>query len=447
MKTVAIIGGGIAGLSLAEAIKRVCEQIQPIVFEAGARPGGKIATRTVDGFVVETGPHGFLDKEPAVRALIQRLGIADQLVCANDKASNRYVLRQSKLRLIPTKPPAFLFSDVLPLAARMRIMLEPWVAKSDHAVEESVHGFASRRLGVGAADVLLDAFVTGIYGGDPHRLSVASAFPRMVELEKEYGSLIRASMKLKKGPGDVQMQSFKNGLGTLIDALAQQLDVRCDESIKRIEKKGAVFNLHSTTQTVQADAVVLATPAFEAARLTRPLGKRFADTLAEIPYAPVSVVVQGFAQTDVSRPLDGFGFLVPGPEQRSVLGSIWASTVFCDHAPSGMVMFRTLLGGRRAPQNAQGSDEELAQRARLELQKICGLNPDTAPVLQEVIRWDKGIPQYEMDHREKVRAADGLEESIPGLFFAGNAYRGVAMIQCIAEAEKLALRIGNQLSL
>ena len=446
MKTVAIIGGGITGLSLAEAIQRLCKDLKPIVLEAGDRPGGKIQTRQVDGFVVETGPHGFLDKEPSVSALIERLGLSEQLVLANEESNNRYVLRQSQLRKLPLKPPAFLFSDVLPLADRLRVIFEPWVGPASPGAEESVYDFAKRRLGEGVANVLVDAFVTGIYAGDPKRLCVKSAFPKLSAFEQEFGSLIRAQKRLKKtssGPGN--LYSFKNGLGTLTDAIAKRVDVRCTQSVKRLRKKGKVFTVETDSDSYQVDAVVLATPAFEAARLSRPLGKRFADCLDEIPYAPVSVVIHGFSREFVRRPLDGFGFLVPGCESRPVLGSIWASTVFADHAPDGSVMFRTLLGGRRHPEHAQGDDAQIAQRARLQLEEMCGLDPEAQPILQEVIRWDKGIPQYELGHVARVAAADEFEAAVPGLFFTGNAYRGIAMIQCIAEAEQTAEKLGKYL--
>jgi oxygen-dependent protoporphyrinogen oxidase len=447
MKTVAVIGGGITGLAIAEALQGRSEDVRAIVLEAETSPGGKIKTKHKNGFVIETGPHGFLDKEPAMRALVDRLGLSSQLVTANPSADNRYVMRDGRLRKIPVSPPAFLVSDILPLLARLRILLEPWVARGDPGLEESIHDFACRRLGETAANVLVDAFVTGIYGGDPKKLSAAAAFPRLLELEREYGSLIRAQIGLKKSGAapSTKLLSFSGGLACLIDALVERLDVRCNQVVKQIQKRGQVFQIETESLSLKTDAVVITTPAYEAARLTRAFSTPLSARLKEIPYAPVSVVVHGFSKNEIARPLDGFGFLVPGREKRPILGSIWASTVFEAHAPNDMVMFRTLLGGRRNPEAAQGTKEEIAARALEQIRQISGIADQATAQVEETIVWERGIPQYEMGHQDRVSAADELESRVPGLYLSGNAYRGVAMIQCVAEAEKIADRIQKQL--
>ena len=448
MKTVAIIGGGIAGLSIAEALQRGTEQVKPVVLEADETPGGKIKTKTENGFIIETGPHGFLDKEPAMKSLVERLGLNDQLIEANPVSDSRYVMRDGHLRKFPMKPPAFLTSDILPLAARLRLLMEPWVPKADPSVEESIHDFASRRMGGAAASVLVDAFVTGIYGGDPHKISASAAFPRLLALESQYGSLIRAQMKLKSANASgVKLLSFANGLGVLIDALADRFEVRCGQRIKQIHRRGKVFQIKSEDSSLDADALVITAPAFEDARLTEPLAPQYAPQLSEIPYASVSVVVHGFPAHQVQRPMNGFGFLIPGQEKRPILGSIWASTVFAAHAPDDMLMFRTLLGGRCHPEHAQGSKSELAARALAQLHEICGINKAAQPVLEEVMAWPKAIPQYELGHHDRVDTANKIEKAVPGLFFGGNAYRGVAMIQCVADAQNIAKQVQNHLKL
>ena len=447
MKKVGIIGGGIAGLSIAEAIHEFAPSAHPVVFESSEHPGGKIQTFVKDGFVIETGPHGFLDKESRVDDLIERLGLKDQVVVANENANNRYLVRHGALKKLPLKPQAFLFSSILPLAQRLRVLMEPWVAANPGAKEESVYDFAARRLGQGVADVLIDAFVTGIFAGDPKKLSVQAAFPMLQTMEKDYGSLIKAQKDMKaRAAAKPRLLSFKNGLGTLTQALANKVEVRCGQEVQQIKKKENRYVLRTKNSSEDFDVIVLATPAHVSAKLTQTLRRKYAEQLASIPFVPVSVAVQCFHARDVQRELDGFGFLVPHLENRPVLGSIWASTVFTDHAPDGTVMFRTLVGGRRLPENAEGPDEDILQRVRSQLEHFCGLRTDAEAIVQEVIRWPKGIPQYEIGHADRVAAVDHFERDFPGLFFAGNSYRGVSMIQCISESVDVANKIQSFLT-
>ncbi len=458
MKTVAIVGGGIAGLAVAETLRHRREDVRVVVLEAASAPGGKITTRNVDGFVVETGPHGFLDKEPDAMAMVSRLGLDDRLLPADEASAARFIFRDGKLRKLPSSPPAFLTSDVMPLGARLRAVMEPW-ADAPPEDEESIWAFAARKLGPMAADVMVDAFVTGIYGGDPKQLSVRAAFPRLHEIESQYGSLIKGQIAIAKakkargetasggatGPGGT-LHSFKDGLGELIAALAAKAEVRTGFEAKRLVALGeGRYRVEGTGEALEADAVLLTTPAFTAAELVEPFAAGPARKLREIPYVPVAVVVQGFEASKIGCAVNGFGFLVPDREQRRILGSIWASTVFAGHAPDGMVMTRTLLGGARRPEHADGDDDTLAARALEELRLTMGLAADARPVMQQIIRWPQAIPQYNLGHLERRAAAMEVEGFAPGLFLGGNAYRGVAMIQCMVDAGPVADRIGDHL--
>lgn len=467
-RTVAVIGGGVSGLSAAEAIVRHSEEAgQPtrvIVLEGEAAPGGKIQTRVDDGFVIETGPHGFLDKEPKMFELIDRLGIRDQLVAANTASARRFVVRAGRLRELPGSPLSLVTSDILPLTAKLRAAMEPFMP-GPSVEDESVRDFAARRIGAHAADVLVDAMVTGIYGGDPRRLSLKAAFPRMFELERDHGSLVKAQMAIAKarrakrqlaageeaapepksngtGAPVGTLHSFRHGLGTLIDALASRLEVRCQSSVDRIERKDAGgFIVHACGETLHADAVVSTVPAYVTERLLSPLHSGLAETVGKVPYVACSVVVQAFRREDVGRSTDGFGFLIPGGEQRDVLGSIWASTVFPDHSPDGIVMFRSMMGGARRPDLGRASPEVLAEKARAELAHWMAVKPAAEPVLETVIPWTKAIPQYEVGHAARVSAADAVEREVPGFFVGGNAFRGVAVLSCVAEGDAVGKRV------
>mgnify|MGYP006288381053 CR=1 FL=1 len=465
-RRVVVLGGGISGLAAAEAIERRARAsgrpVRALVLEADTEPGGKIKTRTEKGFVVETGPHGFLDKEPKMFALIDRLGITGELVAANTDAARRFIYRAGALREVPMSPPAFLFSDILPLSGRLRCALEPFMPGPTKD-EESVREFAARRIGPQAADVMVDAMVTGIYGGDPSKLSLKAAFPRMFELERDHGSLVKAQFAVARekkaqrklaGPnGHVPKQqgtgapagtlhSFRRGLGTLIEALAGRVDPRCGARVDRVEpgeaKRWRVrASLDDTTEWIEADAVVSTLPAYDAAALVRPLAPERAAVIDTIPYVPCSVVVQCFRQEDVTRSVDGFGFLVPGREDRSVLGTIWASTVFPDHAPSGQVMFRSMLGGARRAELGDASEAELAALARADLERLMGVKAGAEPTLETVIPWREAIPQYNLGHADRVAAAEAIEAEHPGLYLSGNAFRGVAVLACVAEADRV----------
>jgi protoporphyrinogen/coproporphyrinogen III oxidase len=458
MKTVAIIGGGISGLAGAEAIERRAKErglaVQAIVLEAEKSPGGKIGTIRENGYVIETGPHGFLDKEPKAMALVDRLGLRPTLLSARDAAEKRYIVRDGKLRALPGSPPAFLVSDVLPLFGKLRVAIEPLVSKKIDGAEESVWEFASRRIGRQAADVLVDAMVTGIYGGDPKRLSVRAAFPLLEKLERDYGGLIKgqiAKAKEQKRSGERgsaamggprgKLHSFKSGLGELIEALAKRCDLRTGFRASSMDLQGNLQIKDESGAALSADAIVITTPAYEIARLLRAQAPAEADALGSIRYVPVAVVVQAYRAEDFAGAPDGFGFLVPNGEAREILGSIWASSVFEGHAPPGTVMLRTLVGGSRRPELASGSDAELSLRARREVFEVLGVKKDTKPVHERVFRWDRAIPQYELGHTARAAAADAIEAKLPGIFLGGNALRGVAMIQCVADADLVADRV------
>lgn len=460
-RVVAVAGGGVSGLATAEAIlhKSAAAGVptRVIVLESESAPGGKIRSSRESGFVVETGPHGFLDKEPKMFELIDRLDIRGELIAANVGAARRFIMREGKLREVPSSPPGFILSDILPLTGKLRVGLEPFMGGPPEG-DESVRDFAARRIGPQAADVLVDAMVTGIYGGDPRRLSLRSAFPRMFELERDHGSLIKAQLAIAKekkklleagehvveqkgtGAPTGTLHSFKEGLSTLIDALAGRVEIRCEESVQSIERVGHRWRLHGRSE-IDADALVSTVPAYVAEPLLAPHAPAIAERIGRVPYVACSVVVQAFHPRDVRRSAEGFGFLVPGGEKRDVLGTIWASTVFPEHVPEGMIMFRSMLGGARRPDLAHCSEEELARRARKELEELMGVDPKAQPLLQRVIPWPKAIPQYEVGHAAKVEAADAIERELPGVFLSGNAFRGVAVLACVSEADRIAERV------
>ncbi len=450
-RTIAIIGGGISGLSAAEAVQRQSraagEPVKTILLEADAELGGKVRSSRDEGFVVEAGPHGFLGREPAVFRLIDRLGIGEGLLRADPNSRKRFLVRGGALCEVPMKPPKFLSSPILSVGGRLRVLLEPFIP-AEPPEEESVSEFARRRIGKEAAEVLVDAMVTGIYGGDPSALSLRSAFPRMNELEVRYGSLIKAQLALareRKGesPEDKDqrenLHSFRRGLQSLIDGLADTpTEVRTGAAVDRIDRVQDRLRLVGSFGQLDADAVISTASADQLARMAGHAAPAAADHAASVPYAPVTVVVLAFGAQDVAHPLDGFGYLAPAREARSVMGVVWASSVFPEHAPAGYALFRCMIGGVRSAELADADDEALLEMCRAELVDSVGLRPGARLEFSRIIRWPRGIPQYNKGHASRVEAAEAVAEQLPGLVVGGNGYRGVAMIDCIQAADGLA---------
>lgn len=418
---VAILGAGISGLTTAHHLGKL--GIEAKVFEARDRPGGNVHTETLADCQVEWGPNGFLDNVPATLDLVDDLGLRPRLIRAREHAARRFVWRDGALRLLPSKPQAFLFGDSLPLGQRLRVLREPWVAQRPGGGEESVYDFAARRLGPGAADILVDAFVTGIYAGDPKRLSVDSAFPKLRELERDHGSLIKGSIaKKREGAKAPVLHSFDDGLGVIIDALAERADVSYNQRFESLEPLAEEF-----------DHVVCTIPAPRAAEL---VPTELAEPLRRIPAVPVVVVIQVF-DTPFDIP-EGFGFLVPQGQGLRLLGTLYDSMIFDGRSPPGKRVFRTLLGGRRDPEILELNDGEICEVVARELHQVWGTYPE--PHAVRVIRWPRGICQYELGHAGLIESLE--DASPPWLRFAGSSYRGVAFNACIDEARSWSPPVG-----
>lgn len=448
MSHIGIVGAGPSGLAMAEALRR--RGYQTTVLEAEDRVGGKVGSDLQEGFVLERGPHGFLGRVPAAFELIDRLGLGQDLVEADERSARRFLVRDGRLVKVPEGPGDLMASGLLSWAGKLRLMTEPlWPPEGPE--DESVQDFAVRRLGPEAAEVMVDAIVTGIYGGDPARLSLRAAFPRMHDLERAHGSLIRGQFALARAnkrlsPAEKRrrrsLYSFKGGLQQLVDGLARVAGpVRTGHPVEGLGPAEGGWWVEGPFGRMVFDGLVLAAPAFVTADLVGPLSPAAAQAARAIPHAPISVVMQAFPAQVLKRRPDGFGFLAPHREGRNLLGCIWASSVFPEHAPHGLVSFRTLHGGARRPELAEGTDEELLARSREELIALAGVDPEAQPLIRKVVRWPRGIPQYERGHHARVAAMDAVERDQPGLFVVGNGFRGVALLDCIEESERAAQRI------
>lgn len=441
---VAVVGGGIAGLSLAHGLAR--RGVDVVVLEGGPRPGGNIRSEERQGYLCEWGPNGFLDNEPATLRLVDALDLRGQLAPSSDLARVRWIVRGGRLRRLPSSPPAFLKSDVLSPRGRARVLLEWAQPARRETSDESVFDFARRRIGREAAEVLVDAMVTGIYAGDSRRLSLHAAFPRMRDMEREHGGLFRAMRHRRgggnpMGPGGV-LTSFVGGMETLVRALAAALGdrLRTRAAAAALERRANGWHIETEDGTaVDAEQVVLACPSWRAAPLLERINADLAAAAAAIPSAPVAVVCLGYAARDLQRVEPGFGFLVPGRERLGILGTLFDTWVFPGRSPDGRVLLRTMIGGARDPGALDLPDDALVARAQQALASLLGVRAE--PDLQFVVRHSRGIPQYPVGHVEKLKHIEERLQALPGLSLTGNSYRGIAMNSCIREAESLVERL------
>ncbi|MEZ5360326.1 MAG: protoporphyrinogen oxidase [Candidatus Zixiibacteriota bacterium] len=457
MKRVAIIGGGISGLSALHFLKhRFGNTCEAVLFEKEQRLGGTIGTDRKDGFVSDWGPNGFLDKVPLTLQLVAELGADDLLDPANPKADKRFIYRNNRLHEIGASPQKFLASPLLSIGGRIRVCSEPVIKQRRSEDDESVFDFAARRIGREAAETLIVPMVSGIYGGDAKKLSLKACFPIMRQMEDQYGSLFKAMMAKKKerksnggpaGPGG-RLTSFKTGLYQIIERIEEKYrdSIRTGIEVTSIEKDGSRFRIgFKFNESDMFDAVICATPSFAASDLIKQLDARLADTLSLIPYASISVVCLGFHRDDIRHPLDGFGFLIPRTEGVRILGSIWTSSIFSGRSPQGMLQLRTMIGGATDPEAVHLSDKELVAITHGELTRILGISK--APSYVNIFKWPQGIPQFVMGHPDRVKQIDNFQQQYRGLFFTGNAYDGIGLNDCVVRSEKAVTQISNILDL
>jgi oxygen-dependent protoporphyrinogen oxidase len=328
-------------------------------------------------------------------------------------------------------------------------------------VDESLGDFARRRLGPEALEKLLDPMVTGIFAGDPDRMSLRSCFPLIHDLERKYGGLVKGMISLQRerrrtgekrgmsaGPGGVLM-SFDAGVQTLTDVLADRLSegLHTGVAVENVRRRDGKFLLslveNSQRGEIDTDALVLATPAYAAASALTGLDPEISEALNAIPYSPISVVALGYEQATLGNPLDGFGFLVPRLEKRKILGALWDSSVFPNRAPAGKALIRAMVGGVRNPELAALPPGRLVDLAREELAVTMGVT--AAPALARAFLHDKGIPQYLVGHGKVLERVEGRLAFFPGLYLNSNAYRGIALNDCVLQSRLTAERIAKEL--
>jgi oxygen-dependent protoporphyrinogen oxidase len=448
---VAIVGGGIAGLAAAYELRRRGASVQ--VLEAGPRAGGVIATERFGDWVIDGGPDSMLVQKPAAVALCRELGLGDRLISTLPPRT-AYVLRDGRLHPLaegsflgfPLRFGALARSSLFTIGGRLRLACELLIPGNRGDEDESIGAFVRRRFGEEAVDYLAEPLLAGIHAGDVERLSMRALFPRLLEAERQSGSVLRAFRALHVTPSPQgAFVSLPGGTAELIEALVATMPgvVRTQSRVTDIRRAGTLI-VESSIGRIETRAVILAVPAYVAGSLLRRFDTALAAFCDAVPYASTATVVFGYRRDQVAHPMHGTGFVVPRVERSSLLAGTWVTSKWPGRAPDGHVLLRAFLGGGRDPQRLEDSDEELIDAARTELVELLGITGE--PLVTRLFRWTRQSPQYEVGHLQRVAAIDDHLASLPGVFLTGSGFRAIGIPDCIADARATASRAAAYVS-
>jgi oxygen-dependent protoporphyrinogen oxidase len=451
--TVAIIGAGITGLTAAFYLQK--QNIPVTVYESSSRVGGAIQTSSRDGFLVENGPNTILESAPEVSALVTDLDLKSRCVYPPASMKARYIVREGKAVRLPHSLLSAAATPLLTVGAKLRVLGEPFISRGD-AGDETLASFVTRRLGAEFLDYLIDPFVGGVYAGDPGRLSVRHAFPKLHALEQTYGSLIKGTIlgarsRKKRGPSKASapMLSFDNGLGVLTGALQARLGcaVHVETAVTAINRNhsGWVLDVSSGDREMHS-AVVVSAPAHRLAGMgIEGMQQQDLNRLQEIYYPPIARVALGFRRHQIAHALDGFGVLVPKKEGMNTLGILFSSSLFANRAPADSVLLTAFMGGSRGGQVVERRDSTLVSLALADACKLFGVSGQ--PVFEDVLRIPLSIPQYNVGYETVPPVLDEIEKRAPGVFIASSYRHGISVADCIvggkSAAEKVARYVGH----
>jgi oxygen-dependent protoporphyrinogen oxidase len=449
-----IIGGGIAGLSAAYYAQKKLADTQITLLDSGSRWGGKISTERIafdnGDFIIEGGPDTFLATKPWGVALCKELGLGERLHGTNPHQKKTYVLHRNRLQplpdglamMIPTNIPAILKTRLVSWPGKARMGLDFALPPHKLNGDESLGTFVSRRLGREAYENLIEPLMSGIYAGDGDQLSLSSTFPYLRDLELKYGSLARGALEMrKKMPSTPGSRSAfltpTTGLAEIVEKLVESLkskiDLRLNNRVVSITRPSTFGVRLDSGEYFEADAIILATPAPFSGQMLESFDPSLAADLQAIPYASTATISLAYQLSDLPRPLDGYGYVIPRREGRRALACTWTSTKFPHRAPEGYVLIRIFVGRAGQDTDTPRTESALLDIAREELQLTLGITVN--PILSRVFFWEKAMPQYNLGHPALLKRIDSALEKHSGLALAGNGYRGIGIPDCIHSGE------------
>ncbi|HSL55515.1 MAG TPA: protoporphyrinogen oxidase [Pyrinomonadaceae bacterium] len=460
MNRIVIIGGGISGLAAAHRVKELNPAAEVTILEASARLGGTIQTEHRDGFLIERGPDSFISEKPEGITLAKRLGLESQVIQTNEEYRRSFIVRDGRLRAVPegfqlmapSRMWPFITSDIFSIPGKMRMAADLILPRknANGSTDESLASFVRRRLGEEALVRMAQPMVGGIYTADPETLSLRATLPRFLEMEQKHRSLILAMLRQgreqKIGTSGARYSlfvSFARGMQALVEALVTRIkaDLRVNTRAQRLTFDHGWTISTDKAEEFKADAVCLAVPAYVAASLLGDINERLAQRLREIKYASTATINFGYRRAAIKHPLNGFGFVVPFIEKRSLIACTFSSVKFPGRAPEGHVLLRAFAGGALQPDIFALDESEMATRAEADLRDLLGIRED--PRFIEVAKWERSMPQYEVGHLERVGELERLANELPRLALAGNAYRGAGIPDCIRSGEAAAESLLN----
>ncbi|MEE9165458.1 MAG: protoporphyrinogen oxidase [Nitrospinota bacterium] len=461
VKKIAVIGGGIAGLSAAYVLEKEAADngisIEIDLIEKQGRIGGNILTEQVDGFIVEGGPDCVFSEKPASLKLCEKLGLEEELLKTREEKKGTYVYWNNKLHdlpegvilMIPTMIMPILFSSLISFPGKMRMALEPFIPKRTNPAEESLSHFVTRRLGKELLNKIAEPLVAGIHAGNPETMSINASFPRFVELEQKYGSLIRGMLSRRKEMVSMMkgrtlkytmFMTLKKGLQELTDNIQNTLRSTTkltDNEVVAVIKKNSGYEASLKAGDIKFyDSVIIATPSYITATLVRGVDSHLADKLLEIPYVSTATVSLAYSASDVNHIKNGFGFIVPGISNRKIMAATYTSNKFSYRAPEGSMLLRCFVGGAQNEDLVFLDNKEMIKMVQTELKDI--VNIKAKPIFTKIYRWEKAMPQYVIGHIGRIKKIEELTAKHPGLYLTGSAYNGIGISDCITTSYKVA---------
>jgi len=442
--------------------------IEVILIEKGKRFGGCIVTEKIDGFTIEGGPDCFLSEKPWAIQLCEELGLKNRLLCTNEENRRVFILSRGKLHelpegfmlMVPTTLTPFLKNSLISLPGKFRMAMDLFLPRKQSAEEESLAQFVKRRLGREALEKIAEPLVAGIHAGTPETMSLSSTFPRFIQLEEEYRSLILGMLARRRkaaefaqrrsGPKRTMFMSLVDGMMELTDAIQGRLDegsLLPDKKVVRINHIGkATTRDHSPYEvhleggeTMGADCIVLATPTYITAELLQEMAGTLSEVLLSIPYVSTATISLVYRGSEIHHPLDGFGFVIPRAERRKIMASTWTSVKFPHRSRPDSVLLRAFVGGAHNEDLVDLDDEEMLEVVRGELMDIMGITAQ--PIITRIYRWHKSMPQYMVGHAGKLSRLEETLIRYPGLYLTGCAYRGIGIGDCIHEGQLTAEKV------